>query len=317
MRSRTAVLLTSLLLAVGLSATAAVGNPPGDFGLDPPPAEPVATAPVQNEPVQQNTCRAYASANGYGVSCGFGSGGRTIREILAANPLPPCWLDPDLPDGFRPPFAVESAGRWFLKTCLSFDGTPGRATAVVAYEFCHDSEAPCDRLSQLTVTQIETVGLVLGRGQIPFLQAQSSPVASPRVGQPVSFSLLADDRAPGYRTPALNVAGVTMYAEVTGLRIRPEGAGGPEVTCQGPGRVMTAAELERYDPSDRSACVHTYTRSSDGAGSTASRDRYPAQVSAFWTVYVTDRDGTRPLGTYEKRSVNDVRVTEVQTLVVS
>ena len=91
-----------------------------------------------------------------------------------------------------------------------------------------------------------------------------------------------------------------------------------EVDCSGGGLARTAQELDEGDPRDTRVCRHAYDRSSDEAGAGTRGDRFPARVTAYWQVFVDDCNGPVPFrDAYEKTSTNLVRVTEVQTLVVS
>ena len=65
-------------------------------------------------------------------------------------------------------------------------------------------------------------------------------------------------------------------------------------------------------------CRSRYERSSDEAGGGQSPDRYPVRVGAFWQEHFDRGDGPQPLQRpHEKPTTQQVRVTDVQTLVVS
>lgn len=332
-------LLGALALATALAvlpATPALAGPGGNFrppASDPPPSTTQAQeATVQPQAAPTRTCQLYGSASGFGMACsGGGAGtGRTLAEIFADAGIDTsdsfCWDDPDLPDGFQPPEPTTGPGRWWLHTCLTFtNAVVDKSTARLTYEYVF---LPTDGERTLTDPESEAVSLITGRGQIPFLQVQASPVSSPRVDQDVAFSLLCDSSrgldcsgidAGQISTPRLAVGGVTMWAEVVHLRVRPEGAGRPAtVGCRDAGLVRTAEQLDATADDPR-VCRFAYDRSSNGQGGGTRGDRFPAQVTAYWQIYYDSGNGVpQQLGaTYEKTTVNQIRVTEVQTLVVS
>lgn len=321
--------LTALLAAAAVVLPAAPASGDGFGGRKGPPA--TASGPQRGtaQPAGgSGTCRVYGSSSGFGLLCSDATAGRTLEQVLRSAGIdtsrPFCWDDPDLPDGFEPDRAAPGPGRWWLHTCLSFDGAVVRANARLTYEFVFRAPGAED---VLTGPRVAAIARVTGRGQIPFLQAQASPLSSPRVGQDVAFSLLCDGDVlcadgPGgrtIRTPALRVAGVQMWAELVHLRVLPEGGAAPSraVDCTGGGLPQTAEELDRGAVDDARVCRHRYDRSSDDAGGGTSGDRYPARVTAYWQIRYDDGSGPRDLGLpYEKSTVNQIRVTEVQTLVV-
>lgn len=325
---------TALALACALPALAvpASAGPVEPSGRKPPPSTSAPqrdTARPASNPAQ--TCRIYGSSSGFGLLCSNAAGGKTLAQLFAGAGIDTdeefCWDDPDLPDGFEPDKPRSGPGQWWLHTCLSFDrGVVSRLNTQLSYEY-HFHEPGTEK--RLNPAQEEVIRLVTGRGQIPFLQVQTSPVPSPRVGQRVAFSMLCDEKVlcentgSGRRisTPKLAVGGVVMHAELVHLRVLPLGAATPAedvVHCTGAGLPQTAEELDAGSADDPRVCGYQYERSSNDAGGGTAGDRYPARVTAYWQIYVEDRDGLRPFGaTYEKTTTNQIRVTEVQTLVVS
>lgn len=314
-------------LLVGTASAGGYGNPSGST---PPPST---TAPQRDtvRPVSAptRTCSIYGSSSGFGLLCSDAAAGKTLAQLFREAGIDVdkafCWDDPDLPDGFEPDRVQAGPGAWFLDTCLTFDGAVTKANARLSYEY-HFHAPGEERL--LTVREQAVVSRVTGRGQIPFLQVQTSPISSPRVDQDVAFSMLCDakvtceDTAAGRRvsTAPLRVAGVTLHAELVHLRVLPEGSARPDevVDCSGAGLAQTAEQLDQGSLADPRVCRYRYDRSSNGAGGGTSGDRYPARVTAYWQIYVDDGSGPRPFGaTYEKTTVDQIRVTEVQTLVVS
>ncbi len=327
-RYRQTMLAATLTLATGLTVfTSARPASAGDgalAGTSPPSTTGAAqfvTASPGSSPT--STCQLYGSASGFGLLCSSSAAGQTLAELLHAAGIATdrkfCWDDPNLPDGFAPD-PTAAPGAWWLHTCLVFEGAVLRENAKLTYEFVHLAPGT-EHL--LTGGQKAAVDSVTGRGQIPFLQVQSSPISSPRVHQDVAFSLLCDDRVicdattGRFVTPTLAVSGVRMHAELIHLRVLPEGADQPGSTdCTGAGLPSTAVELDSTGP-DPAVCRWRYDRSSLGAGGGVSGDRYPATVTAYWQIFFDTGKGDTALGLpYEKTTVTSVRVTEVQTLVV-
>lgn len=319
----------ALVLVAGLAPPASAG------AFDDPPNSP---PPVTRQPqrrtvspvaVPARTCNVYASPSGFGLLCSDATAGQTLAVQLSRAGISTdrfCWDDPELPDGFDP--AGQGAqpagpGRWWLHTCLTFDGAVLRTNARLSYEYVY-LRPGSER--ELTPAEAAVIARATGRGQIPYLQVQTSPVSSPRVGQDVAFSMLCSakvvctDTPQGRRieTPRLDVGGVVMHAALVHLRVQPTGRPGGTVDCTGAGLPQTAQELDAGRTDDPRVCRYSYDTSSDGAGAGTRGDRYPAQVTAYWQVYVDDGNGPVPFrDAYEKTSTNLIRVTEVQTLVVS
>ncbi len=252
----------------------------------------------------------YGSASGFGLACAVPSGGLSLLELLKRNPIPPCW-DTAVPAGFTPPRIEVGPGRWWVHTCmtgLNVDN-PDPHAVTMSFEF-RFLDPGAERV--LTPAEQAIVLRFSGDRQIPFPLLATTPMASPRVGQDLSFSLLND-----HATASLTTGGVTMYAQVVHLQVRPLGDRGTAVDCDGPGQPMTAEGLAAAAEGDPSICRYTYLRSSDQAGGGVGGNRYPAHVTAFWTIFYDDGSGPVAFGTFRKESVNQIRVTEVQTLVVS
>jgi hypothetical protein len=333
-RSRTRLASVPVLLAVGLGCLLLPTPQPAAAGWGSGKGNP----PSQTQPVSETVtsdsgqCRIYGSSSGFGLLCSAAGRGRTLAKMFRDAGIQLdgnstfCWHDPDLPDGFRPDRPTSGPGQWWLQTCLSFpQGAIARANATLRYEYVFLAPGDAD---VLTGQQASVVARATGRGQMPFLQVQTSPVSSPRVAQDVAFSMLCDDGVqcsdtPAGRvisTPRLTVGGVTMHAELVGLRVLPMGAGRPdeEITCTGGGLPRTAAELDQGAEDDPRVCRYRFDRSSNSAGAGLRGDRYPTQVTAYWQIWFDDGSGAEPLGDpFEKTTITSIRVTEVQTLVVS
>ena len=313
----------------------ATAAPPGDVGLEPPSTSPPpVTQQTQRRTVTPlsvptSTCSVYASSSGFGMLCSNGLAGQTLAFRLkqaGINSDRFCWDDSELPDGFDPAgqgAQPEGPGRWWLHTCLTFEGAVVKSNARLSYEYVFRRPGT-ERL--LTRQERDVVDSVVGRGQIPYLQVQTFPLSSPRVEQDVAFSMLCSakvtcvDTAQGRRieTPRVDVGGVVMHAALVHLQVLPEGRQGPTVDCTGGGLARTAEQLDGQAADDPRVCRYAYDRSSDAAGAGTRGDRFPAQVTAYWQVFVDDGNGPVPFrDAYEKTSTNLIRVTEVQTLVVS
>ncbi|HEU0101698.1 MAG TPA: hypothetical protein VFR07_05200 [Mycobacteriales bacterium] len=298
---RSAVALVAGLLCAATTATAA------------PPAS---AASGGSSPGYQDrtigSCTAYGSSSGFGVGCrGAGGSTVTLRELLRGDPVPTCWNGPPPQEFEAPP--RQQPGQWWLQICLGgIDADtliierPGGIQLSYEYTFL----PPGDE-TRLTGSQQVFVDAVVERGQVPlpFPLLDVSPSPTPRVGEVAAFSLIGPER-----TRTLTVGNVTMVGVLEGLSVQPEGAAGPTVTCTGSGRELRPEEVDTADLDDQEddLCAYRYTRSSFGAGDD---DRYPAVVTARWRVEFGD--GAEPLRPFDKTAVNQLRVAEVQTLVVT
>lgn len=329
------------VLLVGLSAAALAVVPTapagaGDFDR-PPSSPPQSTSAPQHGTASPagaptKTCSIYGSSSGFGMLCSDAAVGKTLAQLFREAGIDVdkafCW-DDVTPDGFEPEKPQSGPGAWWLNTCLEFDGAILKSNARLTFEYTFHQPGDERRLEP---DEERVIRLVTGRGQIPFLQVQTTPVSSPRVDQDVAFSMLCDakvrcsDTAAGREivTPSLTVGPpgqqVTMFARLVHLRVLPEGAAQPDkvVDCTGAGLPRTAEELDAGPNDDPRVCRYRYLRSSNEAGGGSSGDRYPARVTAYWQIYVDEGNGPRAFGRpYEKTTVNSIRVTEVQTLVVS
>lgn len=262
-------------------------------------------------------CRAYGSASGFGIACaGPGGSGTSLRDYLGHD-LPECW-DEDPPATFVPPRTIPGA-RWWLHVCLSgldlhtLDVRPGGLSLAYGYVPLVPGVE-----HHLTVEERYVVDRLLVQGQvpIPFPRVRVSPSSSPRVGEVVAFSLDGATTA-----GPLTRGGISMTARVVSLMVEPLGEGGPRTTCTGAGRPIDTAEVQRAggDPAALGAdvCAWRYDRSSYRAGVGDAPDRYPVRVTASWAITYTRGADSGVLGPFDTSAVNQVRVAEVQTLVVS
>lgn len=316
-----AALLAGVLALVPLGPAAA--GPYDSAGPTPPPSGDSGTGSANG-----GTCSMYGSSAGFGVVCSSG-GGATLAELLEGAGIDVtsgafCWDDDALPDRFVPP-PGSGPERWYVHTCLSFPtGVITRPNAVITYEYVQPGTP-----DELTPPQEIVIETITRRGQIPFLHLTTTPIASPRVSQDVAFTVDCGNpairvcRQDGDRlvveTERIRVQGIEMWAELIHMRVQPEGARGPNIDCFGGGLPRTAEQLDAVRATQPGVCRHRYDRSSNGRGGGTSGDRWPARLTAYWTVFYDAPDGSGALAdgrAYEKTSVHQVRVTEVQTLVV-
>lgn len=292
---------------VGGASTASAGGVGGNGG---------ASGSAGTETADVPRCRMYGSDRGFGVACtGPGGSGGSLRSLLS-GPLPECWHEGP-PEGFRPPARQGGGeGRWWLRTCMTgVDRTTlaptgsGGISLTYGYDFLPPGEA-----RELTEGEQTVIDALVARGQvpIPFPMVETYPSASPRVGETVSFALSNETT-----TRSISIDGITMQARVVGLRVEPEGVGGPVLQCDGAGRELTAEQVDDGATQAPDVCAYTFDRSSFQAGEQSGRDRYPAAVTALWEVQYSSDRGSGTLGPFEKRAFTEVRVAEVQTLVVS
>ena len=276
----------------------------------------------------QGSCSLYGSPRGFGMVCSpaTGSGG-SLRDLLDGKPLTGCWNE-RTPDGFTAK-DPEDGGRWFQRICLegvdlqTLQRTGGPVKLVYNYEIVEAGEP----VVTLTAGEEDVVQSFVGRRQIAFPALSISPASFPRVGQISSFYLNSNALPDRTRTLDLirgqGAGQVTMYAKVIGLTVDP-GDGGKLATCEGPGQPRSANQMLEQ-PVEKVVCAHTYERSSadPDAAINGDRDRYRATATATWEIRYFggpddgNDDNDRILTTIEKAAVNLIRVTEIQTLVVS
>lgn len=269
---------------------------------------------------QVGDCRAYGSSSGFGIACAGpgGASGPPLTSFLPPEGLAECWVEEPLEGVAFPP--RTGPGEWFLQTCVdgidlrTLQPDPGlRVTQT--YRFLRPGEGHV-----LTEGERTVVDALLSSGQVPlpFPELDITPSVVPRVGELVAFSVVGPAE-----TVRLEVGGVSLQGRLQRLEVEPEGDGGPVVRCTGRGRAITPAEAERADRTGEDdlgedVCAYRYGRSSfragDGDRDGDDADRYPVEVTAWWDVVFGDG---QLLGSFGKEAVNEVRVAEVQTLVVT
>jgi hypothetical protein len=146
-------------------------------------------------------------------------------------------------------------------------------------------------------------------GQIAASDAVTSPSATPRVRQRISFSLRATDQPPD-----IEWQGVQMRATVLNLSVDSGEPGREPATCTGPGvRFRHSADVRTGED----VCSFDYHRTSAGFGELAP-DNFTVAATATWRIQYRD-SGTGAWTTLRDVQLTEksgLRVTEVQTLVV-
>lgn len=318
-------------LCTWLAAPAvAVNTNPPPTHTDPPSSS--VSGGSQGDPVhtQVQNCSLYANSSSFGLSClGGGHGAtatQTVKEYLKGDPIPGCWDDKissaDLVGKYE---LLPVPGQdYYLHTCVSGiapDDLVARLHPDVSeliLEIPVDA-GPCPKpyteaqtgtcLMSLTDHQQGLIDRTpLAGGQIPGITLLTLPSSRVRTNQATAFVDKAV--APGgsaTATPHYQVGGVTMWAQMTGYRILPLGAGGPAVPCDGTADVA-ADDTPQSKPK---ACWWTYTASSADQPGQA----YPFRAEAAWAVYYDD--GTvHTLATFTKFAQVDLPVFDIQTIVV-
>ena len=105
-----------------------------------------------------------------------------------------------------------------------------------------------------------------------------------------------------------------MRAGLVSLRVDPGEPGREPVTCAGAGEELAAGARERTGPG---VCSFSYEQTSGGRG-TSTADTFDVTATETWHIEVSvDSGATWDLDRVVEKAVQaDLRVTEVQTLVV-
>lgn len=321
------VLAAALLLAgvSGLPAEAGMSGTPTPTPTEPPtpvPEGPIGSTPPRqegtNEPAtaQVRTCSLFAGDGSYGLTCRGGVVGTlTYAEILGPDPVPECWHE-EVPPDFVPPRLDPDeprGGTWWLKTCLigGIDRETKESTGELRFSQELDYVDPTEDVLVLTDRQEQVVEGQRDVSQIPFPFVQTSPSASPRVGQDVAFySPPSNTRGSTITVSGPGVGTVSMRARMTGLSVWPDGnRPEPRVGCAGGGVEVGRDDTRASTPG---ACWWSFDRSSAHLADRA----YPMFVSADWVVEYDGGAGWTTLGTFTREQVTDQPVTEIQTIVV-
>jgi hypothetical protein len=239
----------------------------------------------------------------------------SIKEILDGDPVPTCWHEPMTqaekdalslqdepgPDGYT----------WYWKRCLTGVGKdgkvqPGGIGFTESWDpVPNDPVKFKDAFLELTVNQAKLIQVESRDGQIPYPVAGTSPSAVPRVNQHIAFFDGTDHEV------TVSVGAVLMRARVESLTVHPEGEGGPVLECQGPGVKVEAGDTPASKPD---ACWYQYKKSSAGEP----EQMFAVPIEAHWGVDIRRANGSWVhFNDFTKKSVTQLRVTEIQALVVN
>jgi hypothetical protein len=301
----------ALLIALVAALTLLGGTSPAaafDSG-DPPSDGAVATSEGAQQ-TQVSTCSLYANSAGFGMSCLGGDGSvASLKQVLGGDPFPACWHEVP-PAGFVPPAAADGPGAWWVETCIKgIDPQTLRRTGAVVLEQRPVFLAPgAERF--LTVNQRRLIAVVHQETYpVPLLAV--GPSGSPRVNTDVFYWVVAGRAAAVTRQVALPTGPVSMRASIVQTAVQPAGPAGPTVRCDGRGVEVHAVTAPEQVPG---ACAHRYRHSS----ARAPGGEYAMPVTAYWRVeYAVGGGAWTELGTFAVNTVQRLRVTEIQTLVVS
>jgi hypothetical protein len=297
-------LIATLALAGGTSsAYAGVGS------VDPSSDAAVRTSGGVQQ-AQVSTCSLYANSAGFGMWCLAGDGSvGSLRALLGSDPFPACWHEVP-PAGFVPPAPADGPGAWWVETCIKgIDPQTLRRTGAVVLEQRPVFLAPgAERF--LTVNQRRLIASVHQETYpVPLLAV--GPSGSPRVNTDVFYWVVAGRAAAVTRQVALPTGPVSMRASIVQTAVQPAGPAGPTVRCDGRGVEVHAVTAPEQVPG---ACHHRYRHSS----ARAQGGEYAMPVTAYWRVeYAVGGGAWTELGTFAVNTVQRLRVTEIQTLVVS
>lgn len=309
-----AALAVVLAGAVATSGTALAGGPP------PPTGTPTPTTGTGNgngsgdtSTGQVKNCMIASSPSYLGLSCGGAgaTGGLTIAEILGPDPVPTCWDEPMTRQELDVLGYTNTPGpggsTWYWERCLHGIDPDTKTVLPEGITFTVGIVAipNGDPVVTLTPRQQRLVRWSDSSGMIPDPVAAVSPAAHPRVGAQVAFF----DGTTNLVT--VNAGGVWLRARVTGFEVKPTGSG-DSVSCPGSGVKATAGDTPSSLPN---GCWYKYRTSSAAQVD----QKYPALATTTWVAeYSSSPAGpwTR-FNTFTKSQVTTIKVTEIQSLVVS
>jgi len=309
--------LTGVLLVTGTLLAPAPRAAAGTGAQDP---WGMRTPPIQYEgPRKVDNCTVYANKGGFGSICMTSHGdGSYIEKLLKENRLPECWHEP-LPGSLGteefPQEHGDEQGAYWLRTCLKgVDLTsPAPDLSKVVFEYTvvwipagqspvlltEDQKALRDWLDQQD-------------RDFPATVAMTSPVVVPRVGQPIAFHLVNSKDVTGPPPPEeITVLDpIPMHAVLVGISVRPVPGTPGRTTCTGRGTPIVSGESPEGRPE---VCFWRYQRSSAGQEPEA---MYKVRTTLRWDVSYQQNGEWRPLNSVYQETVTELKVAEVQTLVV-
>ncbi|MCW2568945.1 MAG: hypothetical protein JWN54_3042 [Mycobacterium sp.] len=299
------------LIALVAALTLCGGTSPASAELDsgPPSSDGAVATSEGAQQAQVSMCSLYANSAGFGMSClgGDGSVG-SLKAVLGGDPFPACW-DEVPPAGFVPPAPADGPGAWWIETCVKgIDPETLKRTGPVLLEQRPVFLAPgAERF--LTVNQRNLIASVQ-QETYPVPLLAMGPSSSPRVNTDVYFWVVPGRARTVERRVVLPAGTVSMRATIVQTAVQPTGPAGPTARCAGRGvEVHAVTDPERVP----GACHHRYRHSS----ARASGGEYAMPVTAYWRVEYSTGGAWTELGTFPVNTVQRLRVTEIQTLVVS
>lgn len=161
---------------------------------------------------------------------------------------------------------------------------------------------------ELTAGQRAYLDRIEYKGNIAAGNLVTSPSRTPRIGQTVAFSVDSEDARP------IGKGASRMRGELQFLEVTPAEPGRPPVRCTGSGRRLEPGDTDR---TGEDVCSFTYRQTSAGRGTTRP-DTYPVRGVEHWRIQVSADSGATwtDVRTVERPVELDLRVTEIQTLVV-
>lgn len=358
--SAVSALLIALLFGVisGSASAAPAAGGLGDNG--PPPRAATATGSTSGSdggPVQKavQNCAMYANASNFGVACLTGGGTgkvQSVRDVLGTDALPTCWDDPISAQDLAKKYLQVNipAAPYYLHSCVtgiietnSMYNQPKLQLNPLVIELrvgAPDCPKPYDESMvgtcrmTLTAKQRSLVsGFELSEAQIPPITIVPVPSAKVRTNEAVAFVDVATDangKPVTTRTPDYRAGGVTMWAQMTGYGIFPNGPSPRTDTCRpvsggassGPpsqtNRCYLACDGTALVPAGATpdsaphACWWRYPKSSANQPGKV----YPLRAEADWSVYYRDAGGTHTLQRFHKFDDLTLPVSDIQTVVI-
>ena len=270
------------------------------------------------------SCGMYGGPTGMGIVCAGTSGGETIEQVLAGQPVPGCW---DSDPFASPAYAALSDGQitdlgltvspdfhYYLERCLTginpttFAVDPGgiKISQQTIYLPITAPTCPSPPPAALLGTCVMTLTVqqhdfIADRASnIPYPGAVPSPLPI-RVNEPITFTSQGPTEV-GPLNPGL---GVEMRARMLSFEVYPLGADGVGLPC---------ALSTEPDGTSAYTCSYNYARSS----ASQPNQQYRVRVEATWIVEYDAGGAWQALGpSFNLWSDSSYPVKEVQAVVVA
>lgn len=262
----------------------------------------------------------YGGPTGMGIVCAGTSGGSTIQEVLAGQPVPGCWdADPfgspaygALTDGQVTDLGLTPSPdfHYYLERCLTginpttYVVDPAGIKISQQAVYLPVTAQPC--ASPPPANLLGTCVMTLTLPQHNFVADRASnipyPVAVPsplpiRVNEPITFT----SEGPTEIGPIDPGLGVEMRARMLSFEVYPLGAGTDPIPCT-------------QDQTGAYSCPYTYARSS----ASQTDQQYRVRVEATWVVEYNAGGTWQALGpSFDLWSDSSYPVKEVQAVVVA